>query len=86
LSGLQADSSVQKLPADIENRNVPGSPDGRDVAVEADVPVIAVRYYGTIYDFVLLNAIIDDSTPQATIDQASFTLNKYWSSNTNYKN
>ena len=26
LSGLQASSSVQKLPADIENRTIPGGP------------------------------------------------------------
>ena len=46
------------------------------MAIEADVPVIAVRYHGTSHDFVMLNTIIDDPTPKAAIDQASFTLNK----------
>jgi acetyl esterase len=33
LSGLQASSPVQKLPADIENRTIPGGPDGKDVFI-----------------------------------------------------
>jgi acetyl esterase len=31
LSGLQASYPVQKLPADIENRTIPGGPNGRDI-------------------------------------------------------
>lgn len=44
--------------------------------LEADVPVTAVRYHGTIHDFVMLNVITDDPAPRAAIDQASFTLNR----------
>ena len=33
LSGLQASSPVQKLPADIENRTIPGGPDGKDISI-----------------------------------------------------
>jgi acetyl esterase len=33
LSGLQANSPVQKLPADTENRNVPGGPNGKEVSI-----------------------------------------------------
>jgi acetyl esterase len=33
LSGLQASIPVKKLPADIENRNIPGGPDGKDISI-----------------------------------------------------
>jgi acetyl esterase len=33
LSGLQASSSVQKLPADVENRTIPGGSNSKDVSV-----------------------------------------------------
>lgn len=33
LSGLQAGSPVQKLPADIENRTIPGGPDSREISI-----------------------------------------------------
>jgi acetyl esterase len=33
LSGLQASIPVKKLPADIENRNVPNGPDGKDIPI-----------------------------------------------------
>jgi acetyl esterase len=33
LSGLQASIPVKKLPADIENRNIPSSPDGKDIPI-----------------------------------------------------
>jgi acetyl esterase len=36
---------------------------------EADVPVTAVRYHGTIHDFVMLNVITDDPAPRAAIEQ-----------------
>jgi acetyl esterase len=40
---------------------------------EAGVPVTAVRY-PTIHDFVLLNAIANDPSPRAAIEQASIML------------
>jgi acetyl esterase len=43
---------------------------------EASVPVAAVRYHGTIHDFVMLNAITDDPSPRAAIEQASIMLKK----------
>ncbi|MGA7044280.1 MAG: alpha/beta hydrolase, partial [Nitrososphaeraceae archaeon] len=33
LSGLQASIQVKKLPADIENRNIPSSTDGKDISI-----------------------------------------------------
>ena len=48
--------------------------------LEADVPVTAVRYHGTIHDFVMLNTITDDPTPRAAIEQASHMLKKVLSS------
>ena len=33
LSGLQASYPVAKLPADIENRTIPGGPDGKNVSI-----------------------------------------------------
>jgi acetyl esterase len=41
---------------------------------EAGVPVTAVRYHGTIHDFVMLNAITDDPAPRGAIEQASIML------------
>jgi acetyl esterase len=41
---------------------------------EAGVPVTAVRYHGTIHDFVMLNVITDDPSPRAAIEQASIML------------
>jgi acetyl esterase len=42
--------------------------------LEAGVRVTAVRYHGTIHDFVMLNAITDDPAPRGAIEQASNTL------------
>jgi acetyl esterase len=42
--------------------------------LEADVRVTAVRYHGTIHDFVMLNAIADDPAPRGAIEQASQML------------
>ena len=42
--------------------------------LEAGVPVTAVRYHGTIHDFVMLNVITDDPAPRAAIEQASIML------------
>lgn len=44
--------------------------------LEAGVPVTAVRYHGTIHDFVLLNVIANDPAPRAAIEQASHMLKK----------
>jgi acetyl esterase/lipase len=44
--------------------------------LEAGVRVTAVRYHGTIHDFVMLNAITDDPAPRGAIEQASHTLKK----------
>jgi acetyl esterase len=44
--------------------------------LQADVPVTAVRYHGTIHDFVMLNPITDDTAPRAAIEQASHMLNE----------
>ena len=41
---------------------------------EAGVSVAAVRYHGTIHDFVMLNVITDDPSPRAAIEQASIIL------------
>ncbi|MBV9666560.1 MAG: alpha/beta hydrolase [Nitrososphaeraceae archaeon] len=41
---------------------------------EAGVPVAAVRYQGTIHDFVMLNPFTDDPSPRAAIEQASIML------------
>ena len=42
--------------------------------LKAGVPVAAVRYHGTIHDFVMLNVITDDPAPRAAIEQASIML------------
>lgn len=42
--------------------------------LEAGVCVTAVRYHGTIHDFVMLNAITDDPAPRGAIEQASQML------------
>lgn len=42
--------------------------------LKAGVPVTAVRYHGTIHDFVMLNAITDDPSPRGAIEQASHML------------
>jgi acetyl esterase len=42
--------------------------------LEAGVPVAAVRYHGTIHDFVMLNPFTDDPAPRAAIEQASIIL------------
>jgi acetyl esterase len=42
--------------------------------LEAGVRVTAVRYHGTIHDFVMLNAITNDPAPRAAIEQASHML------------
>ncbi len=42
--------------------------------LEAGVRVTAVRYHGTIHDFVMLNAITDDPAPRGAIEQASYML------------
>ena len=44
--------------------------------LEAGVRVTAVRYHGTIHDFVMLNAIAEDPAPRGAIEQASHMLNK----------
>ena len=44
--------------------------------LEAGVPVGAVRYHGTIHDFVMLNPFTDDPAPRAAIEQASIMLKK----------
>jgi acetyl esterase/lipase len=36
---------------------------------EADVPVAAVRYHGTIHDFVMLNVIADDPSPRLQLNR-----------------
>jgi acetyl esterase/lipase len=41
---------------------------------EAGVPVTAVRYQGTIHDFVMLNALAASEETRAAIAQASATL------------
>jgi acetyl esterase len=41
---------------------------------EAGVPVTAVRYHGTIHDFVMLNVITDVPAPRGAIEQASIML------------
>jgi acetyl esterase len=42
--------------------------------LEAGVRVTAVRYHGTIHDFVMLNAITTDPAPRGAIEQASHML------------
>jgi acetyl esterase len=44
--------------------------------LEAGVRVTAVRYHGTIHDFVMLNPIADDPAPRGAIEQASHMLSK----------
>jgi len=41
---------------------------------EAGVPVTAVRYLGTVHDFMVLNAITQDPAPRAAIAQATAFL------------
>ena len=41
LSGLQASSSVQKLPADVENRTIPGGSNSKDVSITIVRPQIS---------------------------------------------
>lgn len=38
---------------------------------EGGVPVTAVRYHGTIHDFVMLNALSETPAAVAAVDQAS---------------
>lgn len=40
----------------------------------AGVQVTAVRYHGTIHDFVMLNALSDTPAARGAIDQASNSL------------
>jgi acetyl esterase len=42
LSGLQASVEVKKLPAEIENRTIPGGPGGNDTSITLVRPQIAV--------------------------------------------
>ena len=42
--------------------------------LEAGVRVTAVRYHGTIHDFVMLDAITDDPAPRGAVEQASHML------------
>ena len=42
--------------------------------LQAGVQVTAVRYHGTIHDFVMLNAITNDPAPRGAIEQASHML------------
>lgn len=44
--------------------------------IEAGVQVTAVRYLGTIHDFVMLNPITDTPAPRAAIAQANDTLRR----------
>ena len=44
--------------------------------IEAGVPVIGVRYHGTIHDFVMLNLITNTLAPRGAIGQASYVLKK----------
>jgi acetyl esterase len=48
--------------------------------LQAGVPVTAVRYHGTIHDFVMLNAITNDPSPRGAIEQASHMLKQILSS------
>jgi acetyl esterase/lipase len=47
--------------------------------LEAGVRVTAVRYHGTIHDFVMLNPITDDPAPRGAIEQASYMLKNVFS-------
>lgn len=42
--------------------------------MEAEVPVTAVRYHGTIHDFVMLNALSDTPAARGAVDQACNSL------------
>jgi acetyl esterase len=44
--------------------------------MQAGVPVMGVRYHGTIHDFVMLNPITDTPPARGAIDQASHMLQK----------
>jgi acetyl esterase len=51
--------------------------DGESYALkllEADVRVTALRYHGTIHDFVTLNASTNDLAPRGAIEQTSHML------------
>jgi acetyl esterase len=44
--------------------------------IEAGVPVIGLRYHGTIHDFVMLNPLADTPATRGAIEQASQMLNR----------
>lgn len=44
--------------------------------IDSDVPVTAVRYHGTIHDFVMLNPITDTPPVRGAIEQASHMVRK----------
>ncbi len=44
--------------------------------MEADVPVVSVRYLGTIHDFMMLNALASTPSAEEAIDQASNIIKK----------
>ena len=48
--------------------------------LQAGVRVTAVRYHGTIHDFVMLNPITNDPAPRGAIEQASHMLKQILSS------
>ena len=48
--------------------------------LQAGVRVTAVRYHGTIHDFVMFNAITNDPAPRGAIEQASQMLKQILSS------
>ena len=48
--------------------------------LQAGVRITAVRYHGTIHDFVMLNAIANDPAPRGAIEQASHMLKQILSS------
>jgi acetyl esterase len=47
--------------------------------MEAGIPVRAVRYHGTIHDFVMLNPITNTPATREAIEQASDMLKKTFS-------
>lgn len=55
--------------------------DGEEYAhklIEAGVQVTAVRYLGTIHDFVMRNPITETPAPRAAIAQANETLRRFF--------
>jgi acetyl esterase len=48
--------------------------------IQAGVHVTALRYLGTIHDFVMLNAITDTPAARSAIAQANDTLHKVFNS------